>query len=54
MQVGPRLVGFQEASVMLEAAMRWSSRAAEVVDIFAAADANDRPIPEVGPLDWRP
>ena len=47
-QVGPRLAGFQEASVMLEAAVRWSNRAAEVVDIFATADANDRPIPEVG------
>ena len=47
-QAGARLGRLQaEAAVMLEAAVRWSSRAAEVVDIFASADANDRPIPPV-------
>ena len=46
-QAGARLGRLQEAAVMLEVAVRWSSRAAEVVDIFASADANDRPIPAV-------
>ena len=51
--MGPRLVGFQEAGLMLEAAVRWSDRAAEVVEIYASADAKNRPLPEVCPLCQR-
>ena len=48
--MGCRLAGLSDANAALDAAKRWSSRAAEVVELFAEADATGNPLPQVPPI----
>ncbi len=45
-----RLAGLPELTTAFDAARAWSSRAAEVVELFAGADASRKPLPQVGIL----
>ncbi len=42
-----RLAGLPELTTAYDAARAWSSRAAEVVELFAGADATRQPLPQV-------
>jgi hypothetical protein len=45
--MGCRLEGLPEATAALESAKTWSTRAAEVVELFAEADATGNPLAQV-------
>ena len=46
-EIGCRLAGLPELTAALDAARMWSGRAAEVVELFADADATGTPLPQV-------
>ena len=46
-EMGCRLAGLPELTAAVIAARAWSSRAAEVVELFAGADATREPLPQV-------
>ena len=46
-EMGCRLAGLPELTTAFDAARAWSSRAAEVVELFAGADSSRKPLPQV-------